>query len=69
MGANSRLGAYSNKYGNTTNKNDNYTLIETTKKEIQMQSRIGEDIDEKSTTQTIKQAIQWPTSVALNTHS
>ena len=36
---------------------------------MQMQSRIREDIDEKSTTQTIKQAIQWSTSVALNTHS
>ena len=40
-----------------------------TKKKKEMQSRIREDIDEKSTTQTIKQAIQWSTSVALNTHS
>ena len=33
-------------------------------------NRIGEDIDKKSTThKRIEQAVQWPTSVALNTHT
>ena len=34
-----------------------------------MKNRIGEDIDKKSTTYTIEQAVQWPTSVAPNTHT
>ena len=33
-------------------------------------NKIGEDIDEKSTTHTIEQAVQWTTSaVALNAHT
>ena len=32
-------------------------------------NRIGKDIDKKSTTHTIEQAVQWPTSVALDTHT
>ena len=32
-------------------------------------NRIGEVIDKKSTTHTIEQAVQWPTSVALNKHT
>ena len=35
-------------------------------------NRIGEDIDKKSTCTThkrIEQAVQWPTSVALNTNT
>ena len=40
------------------------------KKKCQCKNRIGEETDcEKSTTQTIEQAVQWPTSVALNTHT
>ena len=39
------------------------------KKKRKRKNRIGEDIDKKSTTHTIEQAVQWPTSVALNTHS
>ena len=31
--------------------------------------RIEKDIDKKSTTHTIEQAVQWPTSVALDTHT
>ena len=49
------------KISNTTNKND--------KKETECKNRIGEDIDKKLTTNTIEQAVQWPTSVALNTHT
>ena len=49
------------KISNTTNKND--------KKETECKNRIGEDIDKKWTTHTIEQAVQWPTSVALNTHT
>ena len=39
------------------------------KEKRKCKNRIGEDIDKKSTTHTIEQAIQWPTSVALNTHA
>ena len=42
------------------------------KKKRKRKNRIGdraEDIDKKSTTHTIAQAVQWPTSVALNTHT
>ena len=39
------------------------------KKKCQCKNRIGEDIDKKSTTHTIEQAVQWPTSVTLNTHT
>ena len=39
------------------------------KKKCQCKNRIGEDIDKKSTTHTIEQAVQWPTGVALNTHT
>ena len=39
------------------------------KKKCQCKNRIGEDIDKKSTTHTIEQAVQWRTSVALNTHT
>ena len=49
------------KISNTTNKND--------KKETECKNSIGEDIDKKLTTHTIEQAVQWPTSVALNTHT
>ena len=49
------------KISNTTNKND--------KKETECKNRIWEDIDKKLTTHTIEQAVQWPTSVALNTHT
>ena len=54
---------------NTTKQNDN--TLETTKKKKKQKckNRIGEDIDKKSTTHTIEQAVQWPTSVALNTHT
>ena len=41
----------------------------TKKKKRKRKNRIGEDIDKKSTTHTIEQAVQWPTSVALNTHT
>ena len=36
---------------------------------MQMHNRIEEDIDKKSTTHTIEQAVQWRISVALNTHT
>ena len=37
---------------------------------IKLQKRLREDIDKKiNNTYTIKQAVQWPTSVALNTHT
>ena len=40
------------------------------KKKWKCKNKIGEDIDEKSTTHTIEQAVQWPTSaVALNGHT
>ena len=39
------------------------------KEECQCKNRIWEDIDKKSTTHTIEQAVQWLTSVALNTHT
>ena len=39
------------------------------KKKRKRKNRIGEDIDKKSTTHTIEQAVQWRTSVALNTHT
>ena len=39
------------------------------KKKRKCKNRIGEDIDKKSTTHTIEQAVQWPTSVALNKHT
>ena len=42
------------------------------KKKRKRKNRIGdraEDIDKKSTTHTMEQAVQWPTSVALNTHT
>ena len=55
------------KIGNTTNKNDN--IKKRQKKKCQCKNRIGEDIVKKSTTHTIEQAVQWPTSVALNTHT
>ena len=55
------------KISNTTNKNEN--TLETTKKETECKNRIGEDIDKKLTTHTIEQGVQWPTSVALNTHT
>ena len=37
--------------------------------ECQCKNRIWEDIDKKSTTHTIELAVQWLTSVALNTHT
>ena len=55
------------KISNTTNKNDN--IEKRQKKKCQCKNRIGEDIVKKSTTHTIEQAVQWPTSVALNTHT
>lgn len=40
------------------------------KKKCQCKNSIGEDIDKKSTThKRIEQAVQWWTSVALNTHT
>ena len=57
------------KIGNTTNKNDNTLEKTKKKKKRKCKNRIGEDIDKKSTTHTIEQAVQWPTSVALNTHT
>ena len=39
------------------------------KRKQKSKNRIGEDTDKKSTTHTIEQAVQWPTSVALNTHT
>ena len=48
------------KISNTTNKSDN--TLETEKKTV-CKNRIGEGIDKKSITHTIKQAVQWPTSV------
>ena len=55
------------KISNTTNKNDNTKKRQ--KEECQCKNRIWEDINKKSTTHTIKQAVQWLTSVALNTHT
>ena len=55
------------KISNTTNKNDNTKKRQ--KKKCKCQNRIVEDIDKKSTTHTSEQAVQWPTSVALNTHT
>ena len=55
------------KIGNTTNKNDN--IKKRQKKKCQCKNRIGEDIVNKSPTHTIEQAVQWPTGVALNTHT
>ena len=55
------------KISNTTNKNDNFKKRQ--KKKCKCRNRIGEDIDKKTTTHTIEQAVQWPTSVALNTHT
>ena len=56
---------------NTTNMNDNTseTTKKKKKKKRKRKNRIGEDIDKKSTTHTMEQAVQWPTSVALNTHT
>ena len=51
------------KTSNTTKKNEN--TLETTEKEMEMQNRIVEDIDKKSTTHTNEQPVQWLTSVAL----
>ena len=43
--------------------------LETTKK-TDAKTELGRTcIDKKSTTHTIEKAVQWPTSVALNTHS
>ena len=55
------------KIRNTTNKNDN--IKKRQKKKCQCKNRIGEDIVNKSPTHTIEQAVQWPTGVALNTHT
>ena len=55
------------KISNTSNKNDN--TKKRRKKKCKCQNRIWEAIDKKSTTHTIEQAVQWPTSVALNTHT
>ena len=54
------------KISNTTNKNEN---TKKRQKKCKYQNRIWEVIDKKSTTHTIEQAVQWPTSVALNTHT
>ena len=45
--------------------NDNTSETTKKKKKRKRKNRIGEDIDKKSTTHTIEQAVQWPTSVAL----
>ena len=52
------------KISNTTNNTKKRQ-----KEECQCKNRIWEDIDKKSTTHTIEQAVQWLTSVALNTHT
>ena len=43
--------------------------LETTKKTDAKTELVRTCIDKKSTTHTIEQAVQWPTSVALNTHT
>ena len=53
------------KISNTTNMNDNTSETTKKKKKRKRKNRIGEDIDKKSTTHTIEQAAQWPTSVVL----
>ena len=65
--ASSTTSSREKKISNTTNKNDN--IKKRQKKKCQCKNRIGEDIVKKSTTHTIEQAVQWPTSVALNTHT
>ena len=55
------------KISNTTNNNDNTKKRQ--KKKCQSKNRIKEDIDKKSTTHTIEHAVQWRTSVTLNTHT
>ena len=51
------------------NDNTSETTKKKDRKKQKRKNRIGEDIDKKSTTHTIEQAVQWPTSVALNTHT
>ena len=58
----------------TKSRKKNELVIQLTRMTIQKRkqkskNRIGEDTDKKSTTHTIEQAVQWPTSVALNTHT
>ena len=53
------------KISNTTYKNDN--TLETTKKKRNAKTELGRT--PIKTTHTIEQAVQWPTSVALNTHT
>ena len=43
--------------------------LETTKKTDAKTELVRTCIDKKSTTHTIEQAVKWPTSVALNTHT
>ena len=44
--------------------------LETTKKKTDAKTELGRTcIDKKSTTHAIEQAVQWPTSIALNTHT
>ena len=57
------------KISNTTNNNDNTQYFRNDKKKRKCKNRIGEDIDKKSTTHTIEQTVQWPTSVTLNTYT
>ena len=57
------------KFSNPTYKNDNTLETTVKKKKRNCKNRIGEDNDKKSTKHKIKQAVQWPTSVALNTHT
>ena len=46
------------------------TTLKKRKKKNSNENRIGEDIDKKnSTTYTIEQAVQWPTSMASNIHT
>ena len=44
--------------------------LETTKKKTDAKTELVRTcIDKKSTTHTIEQTVQWPTSVAFNTHT
>ena len=57
------------KISNTTKQNDN--TLETTKKKrnANAKTELGRTSIKISTTHTIKQAVQWPTSVVLHTNT
>ena len=56
------------KISNTTKQNDN-TLETIKKRNANAKTELGRTSIKKSTTHTIKQAVQWPTGVVLNTHT